>query len=54
MIKYLKKKVFGDLTLVNKNEVFEKMNKIYNEHSKDCDDMENMNLNSNLKIEKLF
>ena len=70
MIKYLKKciqntklmfdliekkpKSFGDLSLVNKNEIFEKMNKIYNEHSKDCDNMENMNLNSNLKLEKLF
>ena len=28
MIKYLKK-ICGDLTLVNKNKVFEKMNKIY-------------------------
>ena len=70
MIKYLKKciqntklmfdliekkpKAFGDLSLVNKNAVFEKMNKIYNEHSKYCDNMENMNLNSNLKLEKLF
>ncbi len=70
MIKYLKKciqntklmfdliekkpKSFGDLSLVNKNEIFEKMNKIYNEHSKDCDNMENMNLNSNLKLDKLF
>ena len=70
MIKYLKKciqntklmfdliekkpKAFGDLSLVNKNEIFEKMNKIYNEHSKDCDNMENMNLNSNLKLDKLF
>ena len=70
MIKYLKKciqntklmfdliekkpKSFGDLSSVNKNDIFEKMNKIYNEHSKDCDNMENMNLNSNLKLEKLF
>ena len=70
MIKYLKKciqntklmfdliekkpKSFGDLSLVNKNEIFDKMNKIYNEHSKDCDNMENMNLNSNLKLDKLF
>ena len=29
MIKYLKKKICGDLTLMNKNKVFEKMNKIY-------------------------
>ena len=70
MIKYLKKciqntklmfdliekkpKSFGDLSSVNKNDIFEKINKIYNEHSKDCDNMENMNLNSNLKLEKLF
>ena len=30
------------------------MNKIYDEHSKGCDNMEKMNLNSNLKLSKLF
>ena len=70
MIKYLKKciqntklmfdliekkpKAFGELANVNKNLVMETMNKIYNEHSKECENMENMNLNKNLKIEKLF
>ena len=70
MIKYLKKciqntklmfdliekkpKSFGELAKANKNLVMETMNKIYNEHSKECENMEKMNLNSNLKIEKLF
>lgn len=30
------------------------MNKIYSEHSKDCENMDNMNLNSNLRLDKLF
>ena len=49
-----KPKIFGDLSKVNKKLIMEKMNKIYDEHSKGCDNMEKMNLNSNLKLSKLF
>ena len=49
-----KPKSFGDFSKVNKKLIMEKMNKIYNEHSQECDNMEKMNLNSNLKLNKLF
>ena len=49
-----KPKPFGDFSKVNKKLIMEKMNKIYNEHSQECDNMEKMNLNSNLKLNKLF
>ena len=70
MIKYLKKCIqnsklmfdllerkpssFGDLAHVNKDEVIESLNKIYNEHITYIENMDNVNINTNLKIEKLF
>ncbi len=49
-----KPKPFGDLSKVNKQLIMERMNKIYNEHSQECDNMEKMNLNEHLKLNKLF
>ena len=70
MIKYLKKciqntklmldlidkkpKDFGELSKYNKENINEKMNKIYEEHKKESINMDNINLNQNLQLDKLL
>ena len=70
MIKYLKKCIhnsklmfdllerkpnsFGDLANINKEEVIQSLNKIYDEHVTYIENLDNGNINTNLKLEKLF
>ena len=70
MIKYLKKciqntklmlelidkkpKDFGELSKYNKENIKEVMDKIYEEHKKVSINMDNINLNQNLQLDKLF
>ena len=70
MIKYLKKciqntklmldlinkkpKEFGELSKYNKQKIKNKMDKIYQEHISESINMDNINLNENFQLEKLF
>ena len=70
MIKYLKKciqntklmldlinkkpKEFGELSKFNKQKIKNKMDKIYQEHISESINMDNINLNENFQLEKLF
>ena len=70
MIKYLKKciqntklmlelidkkpKDFGELSKYNKENIKEVMDKIYEEHKKESINMDNINLNQNLQLDKLL
>ena len=70
MIKYLKKciqntrlmldliekkpKAFGELADFNKKNIMESMDKIYNEHKKESINIDNLKINNNLKLDKLF